>query len=65
MKAEILQKATYLQAAALHECYSNLVEVYEDILGGPRNCAGIPEYHAAKSSRELCYRRMIEITDSL
>lgn len=65
MKAEILQKATYLQAAALHECYSNLVEIYEDILGGTRNCAGIPEYHAAKYSRELCYRRMIEISDDL
>ena len=65
MKAEILQRASYGQVAAAHEVYSNLVEIYEDIMGGPRNCAGIPEYHAAKSSRELCYRRMIEISDSI
>lgn len=65
MKADIINRATFSQVAAAHEVYSNLVEIYEDILGGPRNCAGIAEYHAAKSSRDMCYRRIIEIQDSL
>ncbi len=65
MKAEILQRATFSQVAALHEVYSNLVDIYEDILGGPRNCAGIAEYYAAKSSRDMCYRRIIQIQDTL
>lgn len=65
MKAEILQRASYGQVAAAHEVYSNLVEIYEDIMGGPRNCLGIPEYYAAKSSRDACYRRLIEFADSL
>jgi hypothetical protein len=26
---------------------------------------GIPEYYAAKHSRDLCYKRIIEIQDSL
>lgn len=65
MKAEILKRATFNQVAALHEVYSNLVEIYEDILQGPRNCVGIPEYYAAKSSRDACYRRIVEIQDSL
>lgn len=65
MKAEILQRATFSQVAALHEVYSNLVDIYEDILGGPRNCVGISEYYAAKSSRDMCYRRIVEIQDTL
>ena len=65
MKAEILQRASYAQVAAAHEVYSNLVDIYEDIMGGPRNCAGISEYYAAKSSRDACYRRIIEIQNSL
>ena len=65
MKAEILQRASYAQVAAAHEVYSNLVDIYEDIMGGPRNCAGIAEYYAARSSRDMCYRRIIEIQDSL
>ena len=65
MKAEILQRASYAQAAAAHEVYSNLVEIYEDIMGGPRNCAGIAEYYAARCSRDMCYRRIVEIQDSL
>lgn len=65
MKAEILQRANYTQVAAAHEIYSNLVDIYEDIMGGPRNCRGIPEYYAAKSSRDVCYHRLIEIADSL
>lgn len=65
MKAEILQHATFSQVAALHEVYSNLVDIYEDILGGPRNCAGIAEYYAARSSRDMCYRRIVEIQDTL
>ena len=65
MKAEIINSATFSQVAAAHEVYSNLVEIYEDILGGPRNCAGIAEYYAAKSSRDMCYRRIVEIQDSL
>lgn len=65
MKAEILQRATFSQVAALHEVYSNLVDIYEDMLGGPRNCVGIAEYYAARSSRDMCYRRIIEIQDTL
>lgn len=65
MKADIIQRANFAQAAAAHEIYSNLIEVYEDILGGPRNCSGIPEYYAAKSSRDMLYRRIIEIQDTL
>lgn len=65
MKAEIIQRASYAQVAAAHEVYSNLVDIYEDIMGGPRNCVGIPEYYAARSSRDMCYRRIIEITDQL
>lgn len=65
MKAEILERASYAQIAAAHEVYSNLVDIYEDIMGGPRNCAGIAEYYAAKSSRNACYRRILEIQDSL
>lgn len=65
MKAEVLKSASYAQVAAAHEVYSNLVDIYEDIMGGPRNCAGIAEYYAAKSSRDACYRRIIEITDQL
>lgn len=65
MKAEILQRASYSQISAAHEIYSNLVDIYEDIMGGPRNCAGIPEYYAARHSRDLCYRRIIEIQESL
>lgn len=65
MKAEILQRATFSQVAALHEVYSNLVDIYEDILGGPRNCAGIAEYYAARSSRDMCYRRIVKIQDTL
>lgn len=65
MKAEILQRASYAQVAAAHEVYSNLVDLYEDIMGGPRNCAGIAEYYAAKSSRDMCYRRILEITEQL
>lgn len=65
MKAEILQRASYVQLAAAHEIYSNLVDVYEDILGGPRNCVGIPEYYAAKSSREACYRQILKLSEDL
>lgn len=65
MKADVLQRASYAQVAAAHEVYSNLIDIYEDIMGGPRNCAGISEYYAAKSSRDACYRRIIEIQDSL
>lgn len=65
MKAEILQRASYAQVAAAHEVYSNLVDIYEDIMGGPRNCAGISEYYAAKSSRDACYRRILDITEQL
>lgn len=65
MKAEILQRASYAQVAAAHEVYSNLVDIYEDIMGGPRNCARIAEYYAARSSRDMCYRRIIEMQDSL
>lgn len=65
MKAEILQRATFSQVAALHEIYSNIVDIYEDVLQGPRNCVGIPEYYAAKSSRDLCYRKIMEIQSTL
>lgn len=65
MKAEVIERASYAQIAAAHEVYSNLVDIYEDIMGGPRNCAGIAEYYAAKSSRNACYRRILEIQDSL
>ena len=65
MKADVLRRASFAQVAAAHEVYSNLVDIYEDIMGGPRNCAGIAEYYAAKSSRDACYRRIIEIQDSL
>lgn len=65
MKAEILERASYAQVAAAHEVYSNLVDIYEDIMDGPRNCAGIAEYYAAKSSRDMCYRRIIEMTNEL
>ena len=65
MKTEILQRASFAQVAAAHEVYSNLVDIYEDIMGGPRNCAGIAEYYAARSSRDACYRRIIEIQDSI
>lgn len=65
MKDEILQRASYAQVAAAHEVYSNLIDIYEDIMGGPRNCAGITEYYAARYSRDMCYRRIIEIQDSL
>ena len=65
MKADILQRANFNQVAAAHEVYSNLVSIYEDILGGPRKCAGISEYYAAKASRDACYRRIIEIQDTL
>ena len=65
MKTDILQRANFNQVAAAHEAYSNLVDIYEDILGGPRNCAGIPEYYAAKASRDACYRRIIEIQNTL
>lgn len=65
MKAEIINRATFSQVAAAHEVYSSLVEIYEDILGGPRNCAGIAEYYAARSSRDMCYRRIVEIQDCL
>ena len=65
MKADVLRRASFAQVAAAHEVYSNLVDIYEGIMGGPRNCAGIAEYYAAKSSRDACYRRIIEIQDSL
>lgn len=65
MKTEHLMRASYSQVAELHEIYSNLVDAYELILGGPRNCRGITEYYAAKASRDMCERRMREITDSL
>ena len=65
MKKEILDRADFNQVAAAHEVYSNLVGIYEDIMGGPRNCAGIAEYYAAKASRDACYRRIIEIQDTL
>ena len=65
MKAEILQRASFNQIAAAHEVYSNLVGIYEDIMNGPRGCAGIPEYYAARSSRDACYRRIIELQESL
>lgn len=65
MKAEILHRASYCQVAALHEVYSNLVEIYEEIMQGPRNCVGIPEYYAARSSRDACYRRILELQEAL
>lgn len=65
MKAEILQRADFNQVAAAHEVYSNLIDIYEDIMDGPRNCAGITEYYAAKASRDACYRRILEIRDTL
>lgn len=65
MKAEILQRASYAQVAAAHEVYSNLVDIYEDILGGPRGCAGIAEYYAAKSSRDLCYKRILQLESEI
>ena len=65
MKAEILQRANYGQVAAAHEVYSNLVEIYEDILGGPRGCYGITEYYAAKANRDKCYQRILEIQETL
>ena len=65
MKAEILNRATYVQVASLHEVYSNLVDIYEDIMQGPRGCVGIPEYYAARSSRDACYRRIIELQEAL
>lgn len=65
MKTDIINRANFNQVAAAHEVYSNLVGIYEDILGGPRACAGISEYHAAKASRDACYRRIIEIQDTL
>lgn len=65
MKAVVLQRATYSQVAALHEVYSNIVDIYEDVMGGPRGCIGIVEYYAARSSRDACYRRLLELQDSL
>jgi len=65
MKTEYLMRASYTHVAGLHEIYSNLIDAYEQILGGPRNCRGIAEYYAAKASRDACERRMREITDSL
>lgn len=65
MKAEILSRATYVQVASLHEVYSNLVDIYEEIMDGPRGCVGIPEYYAARSSRDACYRRILELQEAL
>lgn len=65
MKAEVLQRATYSQVAALHEVYSNIVDIYEDVMGGPRRCIGIVEYYAARSSRDACYRRLLELQDEI
>lgn len=65
MKAEILNRATYVQVASLHEVYSNLVDIYEDIMQGPRNCVGIAEYYAARSSRDACYRRILQLQEDL
>lgn len=65
MKSEHLMRASYSQVAELHEIYSNLVDAYEMIMGGPRNCRGITEYYAAKASRDMCERRLSEIINSL
>lgn len=65
MKAEVLNRATYQQVAAAHEVYSNLIDIFEDILGGPRNCAGIPEYHAAICSRKACEQRLDQLFNEL
>lgn len=65
MKKEIIEKANYSQAAALHEVYSNLIAIYEEILDGPRNCRGLNEYHAALFSQRQCETRMAQIQDSL
>lgn len=65
MKAEVLQRATYSQVAALHEVYSNIIDIYEDVMGGPRGCVGIAEYYAARSSRDACYRRLLELLDEV
>lgn len=65
MKAEIINRGTYQQVAAAHEVYSNLIDIYEDILGGPRNCMGIPEYYAAISSRRLCEQRLDQLFNEL
>lgn len=65
MKADVINRGSYQQVAAAHEVYSNLIDIYEDILGGPRNCAGIPEYHAAISSRKACEQRLDQLFNEL
>lgn len=65
MKKEIIEQTTYSQAAALHEVYSNLIAIYEEVLGGPRNCRGLPEYHAAMFSQRQCEARMAQISNTL
>lgn len=65
MKTEIINRGSYQQVAAAHEVYSNLIDIYEDILGGPRNCAGIPEYHAAIFSRKACEQRLDQLFNEL
>lgn len=65
MKVEVINRGSYQQVAAAHEVYSNLIDIYEDILGGPRNCAGIPEYHAARSSRKACEQRLNQLINEL
>lgn len=61
MRAEHYQACSYQQLQELHDAYTNIVDVYEDILGGPRNCAGIPEYmgamRAVKNIRKLIKER--------
>lgn len=65
MKADYINKCSYQQTAALHEVYSNLIDIYEEVFGGPRACAGIAEYHAAVASRRMCEQRLDQLFNEL
>lgn len=58
MNREIASKMQYRHAADCYDAYMNIIQAYEQTLGGPANCRAIPEYQAAWRSMNYVRERM-------
>lgn len=65
MKKPDIIRTNLHQANRLYSAYTDIVDIYEVLYGGPTNCTGIPEYHAARKCVKELYNHIKEIESKL
>lgn len=62
MKKELIDKLCAADVERLHEAYTKIAVVYENMCGGPYKAKEHKEYFAVMNTREYLRKRFMELT---